>query len=100
MTKHNVNIGRRGPMEIIYNILYHINDNGPKGISKTHIMYSSNLNWKQLEDYLNHLIVRGLIKKDGPDGNIKYFLTEKGYEVLHRFNNLFILLSINNNDLD
>lgn len=100
MMKHTINIGRRGPIEIIYNILYHTNDNGSQGISKTHIMYSCNLNWRQLEEYLDYLTERGLIRVEDDNGNMKYFLTRKGYEVLSQFDNLFKLLAVENKDID
>ena len=48
------------------------------GETKTHIMNKVNLNWRQLEYYLNHLLSKNFIEKE--DKN--YRTTEKGLEVI------------------
>ena len=63
------------------------------GIGKTSIMYSSNLNWKQLEEYITYLFGVGLIEERCLNGSSKYFLTEKGFSAIEYFNKLFDLLA-------
>ncbi len=60
------------------NIIMGILETARNGEIKTHIMDKVNLNYKQLENYLDNLLSRDLIKKEG---NF-YKTTEKGLSVI------------------
>ncbi len=71
---------RRGELEIIAKILaLCIN-----GKYKTNLLYGANLSFVQGEKYIDHLQLRGLIRRDGR----KYFTTDKGELVLGLFTEL------------
>jgi len=93
MRSNIIRIKKRGPIEIIFNILESIYKSDTDGIGKTSIMYSSNLNWKQLEEYMNYLLDVGLIEERCLNGSSKFFLTRKGFSAIEHFNKLFDLLS-------
>ncbi len=65
---------RRARHDIIIGIL----ETARHGELKTHIMKKVNLSFKQLEYYLNHLLSKNFIKKEG---NF-YRTTEKGLDVI------------------
>jgi len=65
---------RRVRHDIIIGIL----ETAQHGETKTHIMNKVNLNWKQLEYYLNHLSSKNFIKKEDKI----YRTTEKGLDVI------------------
>lgn len=58
------------------------------GEIKTHIMYRSNLSYKQLERYLVLLEQRGLIQKEDDGGGCVYRATEKGSEFVREYSRL------------
>jgi len=61
-----------------HDIMIGILETAKHGETKTHIMNKVNLNWRQLEYYLNHLLSKNFIEKE--DKN--YRTTEKGLEVI------------------
>lgn len=53
----------------------------PKGKTKTGIMRGANLNFGQVNKYLDHLVLGGMVKEDNPMGKqelFRYKLTQKG----------------------
>jgi len=48
----------------------------------TRIMYSSNLSWKPLQEYLKNLKEMGLITEERKNGHRLYYITENGKNVL------------------
>lgn len=88
MKENNIFFNRRGPIEIISHILttIHISDEG--FIQKTHIMYYSNLNWKQLEIYLNYLEKKRMIERKMHRGKEHYRITRCGVDALKLLNNV------------
>ena len=84
---------KRGPIEIIENILTIIKDYDPS-MCKTHIMYLSNLNWKQLTAYIDFLEKRELIRIiRNNNGKEVYHITDKGIEFLKACDYIKRLLS-------
>ncbi len=51
-------------------------------VRKTKIMYGANLNFLQVEKYLNALLGNGLLERDG---NSSYIITGAGLEFLQRY---------------
>ena len=74
---------KRSEMEMAADILQ-VAKNGAK---KSHIVYKANLNFKIMNEYLNHLITSGLIT--GPEGKNRIFrTTDKGIDYLNHFEDL------------
>ncbi len=86
MKEDNIFFNRRGPIEIISKMLHtiHISDEG--FIQKTHVMYYSNLNWRQLELYLDYLETKGMIEKKIYKGKEHYCITRFGVDALKLLN--------------
>jgi len=61
-----------------HDIILEILETARNGQLKTHIMKDVNLNFKQIEYYLNHLLSENFIKKEGKI----YRTTEKGLGVI------------------
>ena len=79
--------GNRGWLEIIYFILVVCK----KGSLKTHIMYKCNLNSKQIDQYLQFLIVRQLLEKESESPDSKRYIyktTETGRRYIIAYNHL------------
>jgi predicted transcriptional regulator len=57
-------------------------------VLKTQIMYRANLSFKQLNDYLEFMIVNGLLQKVSADGRDVYEVTDKGLDFLQCYNKL------------
>jgi predicted transcriptional regulator len=71
----------RDRTSIIGDILDSINSD-PKGKAKTSIMRDANLSLRQVDTYLKHLMVSGLIRATDPIESqeiARYRLTEKGF---------------------
>jgi len=75
---------RRDKMEVIENILMVAQD--PRGANKTKLVYQSNLNFNRLTAFLNYLLEKDLIEKNG-DENI-YKTTVKGREFLKQLDKM------------
>jgi predicted transcriptional regulator len=78
-------------MEIVYSILSVCLN----GSIRTHIMFRSNLNSKQLHSYLESLLEKGLIERgrDSPSAKIEYVSTPKGRKYIETYNSLAEMLS-------
>ena len=48
----------------------------------THIQYKTNLSYRRLSNYLNELIVQGLVEKKNLKGKNYFVLTKRGKEFL------------------
>lgn len=80
---------RRSEIQIIGDILA-LSKNGAK---KTEILYQSNMNFSQLQNYLSHLLEKDILEESfiTNDNGIKskvYVTTEKGNELLEDINKL------------
>jgi predicted transcriptional regulator len=72
-------------------ILYDIVAASKSSARKTHLMYKSNLSFKQLRMYLDFLIERGLVQErldNLEDAGHTYAVTSKGLEFLTLFEEL------------
>jgi predicted transcriptional regulator len=78
---------RRDRMDVIGDIL-RVADN-PLGAKKTRLVYQSNLNFDRLSTFLDYLIGKGLIVKNGEN---MYVTTSKGRDFLRQAEKLDNLL--------
>jgi len=76
----------RSRIEIFYDIISATRASA----KKTHLMYRSNLSFKQLDLYLNFLLKQKLVEErfDIETASRTYFITEKGLQFLSLFENL------------
>jgi len=75
---------RRDKMEVIENILK-VADN-PRGANKTKLVYQSNLNFNRLTAFLDYLLEKDLIVKNGEEST--YIITVKGREFLKQLDRM------------
>ena len=59
------------------------------GIKKTHIMYRANLSYRQLEKYVELLVSKQLLAKQGD----AYVTTDKGFAYIKEFRDIQALMS-------
>ena len=57
-------------------------------IRRTRIMYKANLAWKVLKDALDFLESKGILRTEAKESGVFVSLTDEGYGVLRRFNEL------------
>jgi len=81
---------RRSEIQIIGEIL----DLSKNGAKKTEILYQSNMNFSQLQNYLSHLLEKDILEESfiTNDNGIKskiYVTTEKGSDLLDEINKLY-----------
>ncbi len=70
-------------------ILYDIVASAKSAAKKTHLMYKSNLSFKQLDLYLGYILQNGLLEERlDEDGGRFYCLTNKGNEFMGLFEHL------------
>lgn len=76
----------RTRIEIFANVLTVAQD----VVLKTHIMYKANLSHKQLEKYLSHLLLNGLIEQiyNTSDRGNRFRITQKGAQFLEDYSRL------------
>ena len=85
--------GNRGWLEIIDMIL----SVSEQGALKTHVMYRCNLNSKQVKQYLDFVVTRGLVKVSHDSHDAKrviYTTTERGRKFTRAYNELAGMFSI------
>ncbi len=75
---------RRSKLEVFVDILKVVSQEGE--IRRTRVMYKANLAWKVLKDSLDVMEKRGIIKSEAKSSGVFVSLTQEGYNVLHRFN--------------
>lgn len=78
---------RRSTIKLIVDIL----DAALKGATKTEIVYKSNLNFKQVEKFLDFLIKKDLLSVSS-NKRKKYQTTDKGREFIKRYRNIIELI--------
>jgi len=78
---------RRNKLEIIYDMLKSIQDKRGE-IKPTHLLYKSNLSYKNLMLYVGELMENGLIEEKTDDGQKRYILTIKGIDYLVKYNEI------------
>jgi predicted transcriptional regulator len=85
LSENNI-MKNRSRIEIFYDIIAATRASA----KKTHLMYRSNLSFKQLDLYLNFLLRQKLVEErfDIETASKTYFVTEKGLEFLRLFENL------------
>ena len=82
---------KRSRIEIYLDILQTIK----KGVDKpTRIMYSTNLSWKPLMQFINAMMEQKLITSEELGCHITYKITDKGMNVLNYFNEAMQLIEI------
>jgi predicted transcriptional regulator len=82
---------KRSRIEIYLDILQAIK----KGVDKpTRIMYSTNLSWKPLMQFINTMMEQKLITSEEVGSHITYKITEKGTNVLNYFHEALQLIEI------
>lgn len=75
---------RRSRLEIVFKIL-EVSQNGS---NKTNIVYSTYLNFKMAQNYINFLIEAKLLSLELQEGKKIYHTTEKGKEMLNKYREL------------
>ena len=79
---------RRDRLYIVAEILAIAKD----GSIKTQIMYRANLSFAQLNEYLNFLLKRELLKRNTENGKTFYKTTAKGFKYLQNYEKISSLL--------
>ena len=82
-------IKNRSRMDIYFDIL----SAARQSVRKTHIMYKSNLSYKQLDVYLSALIECNLIEEGVEDGARVFNVTSRGLNFIELFENISAYLS-------
>jgi predicted transcriptional regulator len=78
---------KRTHLEVIRDILEVVkNKNGR--IKPTHILYKSNLSYQMMDEYLNELKEKELIKEHKTRQGRTYTVTEKGFSFLAEYNKI------------
>jgi predicted transcriptional regulator len=80
-------MAKRTKINIVYDILKAICDRNNKML-QTHILYSSNLSYHVLEEYLRNLLMNNLIIETHDRTKRFYGLTDKGFEFLDRYSDV------------
>jgi predicted transcriptional regulator len=75
---------RRDRFEVLRDILAVANN--ARGANKTRLVYMSNLNFNRLTEFLNFLIAKELIVKNGDENT--YIITEKGRTFLKQLDQM------------
>jgi predicted transcriptional regulator len=76
---------RRSKMEMLCDTLAVI---ASGETAPTRIMYHANMSWIETKRCLKLLIDRGLVQAKADQKRETYELTDKGYELVHTFNNI------------
>ena len=84
--------GNRGWLEII-NLMLTVCE---RGALKTHIMYKCNLNSKQLQQYMDFMLSRGLVKseEEGEAKRTVYVTTDRGRRLRAAYDELAAIFGI------
>ena len=83
---------RRNRLEIAAKIL----QAAERGTNKTRIMYAANVNFKQVQKYLEELIEEGLLMETEHESKKLFQTSGKGLEYLHKYEELKEFLTIGN----
>ena len=96
--KHSRERKYRSEIDIICDILSVFKKTLGKGIGKTRIMYSANLNTRMLSIYLDKLVKQGLLIEKEINGKKVYNITSKGMLALLFISKLNVLLRTSNTE--
>lgn len=77
---------RRSKIEVFADVMKVVAEE--REMRRTRIMYKANLAWKVLKDALDFLERKGMLKSETKDSGVFVSLTDEGYGVLRRFNEL------------
>jgi predicted transcriptional regulator len=77
---------RRSKLEVFADIIKVVAEEGE--VRRTRVMYRANLAWKVLKDSLDFLEKKGILTSQQKDSGVFVSLTQEGYNVLRRFNDL------------
>jgi predicted transcriptional regulator len=72
---------RRTHLDIIYDILYSIQQKGGK-IKPTHLLYKSNLSHKRMTEYMKELQTKSLVEEEAAKNKKLFVITESGLKFL------------------
>ena len=88
----------RSRVEILYDII----DAARTSAKKTHLMYRSNLSFKQLDMYLRFLLGRGLVGEhlDIEDASKSYRVTPEGMQFISLFESLQELMGTRRSEVE
>lgn len=81
--------GRRNTIRLAVDIL----ETALNGATKTEIVYKANLNFKQVQKFLDFLAKKGLISVVSSNRRKQYQTTEKGKEFVKRYRKIIELIS-------
>lgn len=82
---------KRTYFDIIFEILKVV-ANSNSGLRRTHIMYSVNLSYSQLDSYLDFLVGNKFLDCKNEEGYRLYSITDKGKDYIIEFEKLLKLL--------
>jgi len=92
--EEKLNSSHRSQVDIIADVLHET----VGGAKKTHIMYSCNLSFRQLQNYLSLLLDRGLLLKASEEEkgrDPRFFkITSKGQNLLRAYDRLKSLITV------
>ncbi len=77
---------RRSKIEVFADVMKVVAEE--REIRRTRIMYKANLAWKVLKESLDFLEGKGILKSEEKVAGIFVSLTDEGYGILRRFNEL------------
>ena len=77
---------RRSKIEVFADVMKVVAEEGE--IRRTRVMYKANLAWKVLKEALDFLEEKGILQSESKETGIFVSLTNEGYGVLRRFNEL------------
>ena len=77
---------RRSKIEVFADVMKVVAEE--REIRRTRIMYKANLAWKVLKEALDFLELKGIVRSENKESGIFVSLTDEGYGVLRRFNEL------------
>jgi len=90
--------GNRGWLEII-DLILQVSE---QGALKTHVMYKCNLNSKQVQQYLDFVLTRGLVRSSQDPQDPRrtlYATTDMGRKFMQAYNELAEMFSLSNQGL-
>ncbi len=82
---------RRSKIEVFADVMKVIAEEGE--MRRTRVMYKANLAWKVLKEALDFLEQKGMVRSQAKDSGTFVSLTDEGYGVLRRFNELEAVFS-------
>lgn len=78
---------KRNKLEIIHDILAVIKEKNGR-IKPTHVLYKSNLSYSMMEQYIDELISKSMVKEIKLKKGKTYEITEKGLAYLLQYNTI------------